>query len=336
MDSAKATSFLDSLRASAPGAKAPGGGGPPTEDTLKALGKLDAIERRLQELAKKVEPPDEGEPPKAPTDLMLFLQTRMELLEQKLQMAQEEAMRSNILLREREEAQKQAQKEVEEMFHSIREQSRSAAWDGKLREQFSASQARIQELESQLQQLQRSHIPPTELSRLLNEEDGRARLEQMIADKATKAAEQADSAPSTTVPDSPALDSRTSAAMLGKIADLERRLHKTEEERDKEKARRIVWEKDILQTVSKEPEKWRQSGGAQLIVEATLEALVNTVKERDAAAADVDAKFRALDASQQPERDRAELERARRKLTELQEALGKQLSIVQAWLKGDS
>ena len=87
------------------------------------------------------EPPP-PEPPQAPTELTLFLQTKMELLEKKLELAQQESLRSNLLLREREQAQRKAQTEVEDLFRSIREQQRAANYDKVLGRQLSSSQLR--------------------------------------------------------------------------------------------------------------------------------------------------------------------------------------------------
>src|SRR4051812_28279280 len=95
----KASSFLSSLR------REPQQGAGASEDIVRPLlARIEMLERRIQEAAAQKEEQDQQAKeaaPQPPSELMVFLQTRVQLLEAKLQSAQEEALRANLLLRER-------------------------------------------------------------------------------------------------------------------------------------------------------------------------------------------------------------------------------------------
>src|SRR5262245_9221859 len=137
----KASSFLASLKKGNAGGGSGlfGSAAPAAAAAPEVSARLAELEKRLTELSRAALPPEDGEPPRAPTELMLFLQQRMSSLEEKLAAAQEEAVRANLMLREREEAQRRAQKEVEDLFRTIREGSRAAEWDARLRAELKAS-----------------------------------------------------------------------------------------------------------------------------------------------------------------------------------------------------
>lgn len=337
----KASSFLSSLR----GVSAQSNPAPAEDMVRPLLSRIEILERRLQEMAKSLEAPEEAGPPEPPTELMIYLQTRMELLERKLQAAQEEALRANLLLREREEAQRKAQKEVEDLFRSMREQSRATQWDSALRGEFAAAQKRIHELETRLQQMQLQAMPAQEILSFLNKEGGQAELEARLRQQLEKMqaagmGEQASTPPappSVGQPQSQAPDSSGLAVVFGRVADLERQLEQAQKDRDEEKARRIIWEKDILTAITQSPAKWQRSGGAQLVVEAALESLVQTLKERDRLAEEMAAGVEQLK-SEPPDSPEiaalgGRLAIAQDKMQKLQENLDKQMSIVQAWLQ---
>ena len=146
-----------------------------TEEQLAPLrSKIDELERKLAEMAAPPPPAEEEltppEPPKPPTELTLFLHTRVELLERRLELAQQEALRANLVLREREEAQRKAQKEVEELFKTLREQERTARFDKRLREQTAATQARVEDMGARLAMAELKMIPAEEVLAWLEKE----------------------------------------------------------------------------------------------------------------------------------------------------------------------
>ena len=363
----KAAGFLANLKSGGGGGGGGlfgGGGGAPAPapgpDPALAQ-RLEALEARLQEVAKAALPPEDGEPPKAPTELMLFLQGRLASLEERLAAAQEEAVRANLLLREREEAQRKAQKEVEDLFRSIREQTRAASWDARLRHEFSAQQQRIAELEAMVGRLQAGSIPAEEVLKAWNDAEGRAELEARLQERAKAASGSEPSsaalgsplpprAPSGSEPSSAALgsplpprapseytDAQTIAVLMARLADMETRVEAAEKERDQEKARRLMWEKDIMSELSTEPDKFRRSGGSQLVVEAALENAAQTVRERDELAAELSGLLKRIETepvgSDDLPRLRAALASGQQRLQALQANLEKQAALVQVWLK---
>lgn len=94
--------------------------------------RIDALEAKLAEAGKN-----------NPND-------RIAALEQQLKETQEKAIASMLVLREREEAQKQAQRESEAVLKSIAAQRRSEEVDRQLREQLANQRRRIDDLESRL------------------------------------------------------------------------------------------------------------------------------------------------------------------------------------------
>ncbi|TPW21737.1 MAG: hypothetical protein FD126_381, partial [Elusimicrobia bacterium] len=163
-----------------------------------ASGEFEALKSKLAELEQKMgqmgapppmdmpmEPPLEEvppaaafepppTPPTAPSELTLFMQTRMELLERKLDLAQQEALRAGLMLREREEAQRRAASEVEDLFHSMREAQRAASYDKTLREHLTAAEARAKELEARLSMAELKMVPAEDVLRFVETEEGRA------------------------------------------------------------------------------------------------------------------------------------------------------------------
>ena len=149
----------------------------PSEDALAPMrAKIEELERKLQEAASPPAPAagEEAlpEPPKPPTELALFLHTRVELLEKRLELAQQEALRSNLILREREDAQRKAQAEVEDLFRGIREQERAARFDRRLREDHSTVRGKVEELEARLAMAQLRMIPASEVLAFLEGQKG--------------------------------------------------------------------------------------------------------------------------------------------------------------------
>lgn len=94
--------------------------------------RIDALEAKLAE-AHKNDPAD-----------------RIEALEKQLKETQEKAIASMLVLREREEAQKTAQRESEAMLKSMAAQRRSEEIDRQLREQLANQRRRIDDLERRL------------------------------------------------------------------------------------------------------------------------------------------------------------------------------------------
>lgn len=343
----KASSFLASLKAGNSGGGGGGlfGGGAAASSPAPAaspdlLNRIAELEKKLADVAKAALPPEEGEPPKPPTELMLFLQQRVSVLEEKLAAAHEEAVRANLMLREREEAQRRAQKEVEELFRSIREHTRAGQWDARLREELKSSQDRLHELERRLSGM----VPADEILLLWNDVEGRAQLEKRLKEKAeallavkkAEAAQQKDPA-APPAPPSEYTDAKTVAILMGRLADLEGRLQAAETERDQEKARRLMWEKQIMEDVVKDAKAFERSGDSKLVVEAALENAAAAVRERDALAAEMGALLKRIqsepyDSSELPSL-RAQLSMAQARMQQLQESLAKHAALVQVWLR---
>ena len=346
---------VDFLLAALRGQPPPSEGQAAAEEQMAPLrSKIEELERKLSEMAApKVE---EGaaadlEPPKPPTELVLFLQTRMDLLERRLEMAQQEALRANLVLREREEAQKKAQGEVEELFRSIREQERAARFDRKLREGYSATQSRVEELQARLAMAQLRMVPAEDVLSCLSREEGLAELRERIQTQLSSASSphppEAEAAPvpspepsqpSRGAPDKDA-ELPALSVVMARMADLELRLEEAQKARQKEREGRLLWENNILSALRQSSSRWQQGGGAGLLVEATLESMVDLIQKRDGFAAET-AKILDQLAQEPPGSEQTPLLRAR--LAELQKAaedvqpeLDKKLAIINAWIERD-
>ncbi|MFC1679323.1 hypothetical protein ACFL2T_03850 [Elusimicrobiota bacterium] len=371
---AKVDNLLAALRGEAPAepepvpaleAPPPQGAAPVDLSPLEQ--RIQELERRLAEQAaappameEPLEPPP-PEPPQAPTELSMFLHTRMELLEKKLELAQQEALRSSLLLREREEAQRKAQGEVEDLFRNIREQQRSASYDRVLRQQLSSSQIRIREMEAKLSLAELRMIPAEDVVRHLETEEGRLELARRIREQLTRlesevgdpgAAEKPlppgpeliAGAEGRGAPGEPGPAARTPGAtfpelsvVLGRVADLERRLEGAQKERDKEREARRHWEENILTAFQQTRGQWQKGGGPELLVEATLETLVDSIRQRDALQEETSKALNAL-RDEPPDSDqtpllRASLAECQKRMECLQEKIDKQMAIVQAWVQ---
>lgn len=125
------------------------------EDTINLLrAKVEELERKLEAASKAQENASRqksGEPKPLPPnqELIAFFKSRMEELEKKLYGVQEKALYATLELKNREESQKEARKESEEILRAIREQQRSEH-DRRLKERLEKADARIEELEKRL------------------------------------------------------------------------------------------------------------------------------------------------------------------------------------------
>lgn len=344
--SEKTRSLLSALR----GAPSPGGGPASPEGVPENSGalaqRIAELERRLQEMqavSSSAEDPAPGS-----GDVVQFLETRMALLEKKLEIAQQEALRATVLLREREDAQRKAQREVEDLFRDIREQQRAAQWDRSLREQYSSALARARELEARLALAELRMIPAEDVLRALESEEGRAELERRLRAQLERAAQEAGGPPPEQAPGGEAPEAPPAppvpppplpplAVVMGRVADLERRLEEAKRERDAERERRKAWERDILQELGSVRSRWRKSGGPEALVEAALESMVDSLRRRDAAAEELSRLAAALrdeppDSGRTPEL-KAGLARNQELMKALQEDIDKQMALVQAWME---
>ncbi len=349
----------------------PGAGAAATEQVTAVLGeKFAALERKLEEIsaAQKPAEPEGPPPPQAPTELTLWMQTRIELMEKKLEMAQHEALRANILLREREQAQRKAQREVEDLFISIREQKRSASFDRELREHYSAAQARVKDLEERLTLAQLRMVPAEDVLLQMATDAGRAALEEQLKAQLLKSGESAPPSPGTMespepsgppAPPTPEILAQTSpapaaqppeadivgrrtAALLGRILDLEHRLDESERLRRKDIDERVKREEDILSAMKQTRRQWQKSGGPDVLVEAALETMVDSIKERDEIQREMSNIVGALQDESPDSQKRPQLQErlaeCQERMTGVQEKLDKQMALVQAWIarsKGD-
>ncbi|MBI5244565.1 MAG: hypothetical protein HY922_12935 [Elusimicrobia bacterium] len=334
-----------------------------SEEQLAPLrSKVEELERKLAELSAPPAPPEgaeaPAEPPKPPTELMMFLHTRMELLERRLELAQQEALRANLVLREREEAQKKAQGEVEELFRSIREQERSARFDRRLREQYSATHSRVEELEARLAMAQLRMVPADEVLRSIEREEGLGELRSRLKEQLSRMSGGEPSvgapapapppAPPAGAPDRPEGPARPAqdapfnyselpplSIVTAKIADLELRLAEAEKAREKERQSRLLWENNVLQALRQSSGRWQKAGGAGLLVEATLESMVELLKKRDLLAGEtaqiLDRLRSEPPGSGEEPLLRARLAELRKSIEELQGELDKKMAIVNAW-----
>lgn len=357
--SKKAASLLSSLKSGGKGGGLGGLGGgapaPEAQETIRPLQRrIDELEKKLQEVLKATAPPEEGEPPRPPTELMMYIHARTELLERKLQEAQAEALRANLLLNEREQAQRQAQKEVEQLFRSIQEQTRAARYDAGLRDQVGSAQKRVSDLEAKLKEAELRAMPVEAVAKALRDTETMEVLRREVAERVSRIQAQAASAPApetgAAMPPLPPLaptgaatqahdiasDTGTVLMLTAKIADLERALEEASRERDEERRRRAEWERDIVANFSQANERWTRGGGAELAVEAALETMALALKDRDLAEAELkDALDQAQSQPPGAESDpvlRSRITAAQERLARLQETLQKQLNLVQAWI----
>lgn len=385
----KVENLLAALRGEAPPEPQPasafvdsGAGAAAAEKVTAVLSeKFTALETKLDEMASAQKPaePEGPPPPQAPTELTLWLQTRIELMEKKLEMAQHEALRANILLREREQAQRKAQREVEDLFISIREQKRSASFDRELREHYSAAQARVRDLEERLTLAQLRMVPAEDVLLQMATDEGRNLLEEQLRAQLAKAGgstapaapesepgvlSPAPPAPGTPTPPTPEMLSQAStdpappapaarppeadivgqrtAALLGRILDLEHRLDESERLRRKDIDERVRREEDILNAMKQTRRQWRKSGGPDVLVEAALETMVDSLKERDNLQEEMSNIVAALQDEPPDSQKRPQLQTrltgCQERMTGIQDKLDKQLALVQAWIersKGD-
>ncbi|MBI5200752.1 MAG: hypothetical protein HY925_04115 [Elusimicrobia bacterium] len=373
-DAKKGSSFLSSLKAGGKpggglgglGGMGGGGGAPEGAELVRPLQRrIDELEKKLQEVLKASAPPEEGEPPRPPTELMMYIHARTELLERKLQEAQAEALRANLLLHEREAAQREAQKEVEQMFRSIQDQTRAVRYDAALREQIGSAQKKVEDLQTQLQEAKLRAMPVEDVARALRDNETMEVLRQEVADRVRKLREREGAAqPSVQTPDAApetpgmpplpqlappapkagpatqahdiASDTGTVLLLTAKIAELEHSLEQVRNERDEEKRRRVEWERDIVANFAQADARWKKHGGAEVAVEAALETMALALRDRDAAEAELkDALDQAQ--AQPPGADpdpvlRSRITAAQERLERLQETLQKQLNLVQAWI----
>lgn len=365
--------------------------------------KIEELEQKLLALQAPPAPPVEEAPaeepplpppptpPAPPTELTLFLHTKVELLERKLELAQQEAVRANIVLREREEAQRKAQKEVEELFHSMREQQRAVAFDRQLREQYALAQHRIEDLGARLAMAELRMLPVQDVLSLLEKENGAEDLKQLLRARvegakaaglpqapsvpAAPASRPAEAGPDAALPPipvlapTPALRSGSEgggaapgaqapepaperplappdlrpmplpelSVVMGKMADLERRLEESEKARMSESQKRLSWESGVLQALKQSAGKWFRGGGPELLVEAALETLVESMQKRDELSAEMTKTIEAL--RQEPPGSmavgalRARLADLRRSLDTVQLEIDKRMAVVNAWVE---
>ncbi|MBI3548751.1 MAG: hypothetical protein HY078_06925 [Elusimicrobia bacterium] len=303
-------------------------------DALESLqGRLDRVDERLKEASKPRPPAPPAPPLLAPPPLFHhapvpsepppsdFWENKVAKLEAQLREAREEGLRAKIVLEEREEAQRAAQTEVERMFRTMREKSRQSQWDSALREQVAGSRETIGRLEARIRDLQASgQAAPF---------SGTAGGEPALP-PSPPAAAPPESAESALVP-------RYIELIMGRIADLERRIEETAGEREDDKKRRESLAREIQSAVKTAEGRWRSPGGAKIVVEGAMESLAQTLKERDALSAEMTALLARM--QEEPEASpaltdqRLELERANGRMKELQESLDRNMALVQAWLK---
>lgn len=367
---AKVDKLLATLRGEAPPEEAPAPEAAPEGGAAVPSAEFEALKAKIAELEEKMgqmaapppmdmpaepapeevppslppEPPPT--PPSAPTELTLFMQTRMELLERKLDLAQQEALRSGLLLREREEAQRKAQGEVEDLFRSMREAQRAASYDKTVREHAAAAEARAKELEARLAMAELRMVPAEDVLRFVETEEGRAELVKRLGEQVSRAAaagpgpSPAAPTPSTLPPAGGPVPFETLAAVLGRVSDLEKRLADSERERVRQAEDRKRWEGQVAASLSTAASRFARAGGPDLLVEAALEAVVESVRRRDALQSELSAAVSALQdeppGSQKGAELRGRLALAHKEMAELQADIDKQLALVRAWVARES
>lgn len=369
---AKVDRLLATLRGEAPPEEAPAPEAAPEAGGSASVpsGEFEALKAKIAELEEKMgqmaapppmempaeAPPEEvppsappeppPTPPAAPTELALFMQTRMELLERKLDLAQQEALRSGLLLREREEAQRKAQGEVEDLFRSMREAQRAASYDKAVREHAAAAEARAKELEARLAMAELRMVPAEDVLRFVETEAGRAELVKRLGEQVARAA-AAGPGPAPEAPTAASLPAaggpvpfETLAAVLGRVSDLERRLADSERARLAQAEQRKAWEGQIAASLSTAASRFARAGGPDLLVEAALEAVVESVRKRDALQQELSAAVSALQdeppGSERGVELRGRLALAHKEMAELQADIDKQLALVRAWVSRET
>lgn len=300
----------------------------------------------LEEVPPAAPPEPPPTPPSAPTELTLFMQTRMELLERKLDLAQQEALRAGLMLREREEAQRRAQSEVEDLFHSMREAQRAASYDKSLREHLTAAEARAKELEARLTMAELKMVPAEEVLRCVETEEGRAELVRRLGEQVARAA-SAGPAPTPDAPTSLTLPPaggpvpfETLAVVLGRVTDLEKRLADSERERVRQAQERKAWEAQVAASLSSAAGRFERAGGPGMLVEAALEGVVESVRRRDALQLELSTAVSALQdeppGSEKGAELRGKLALAHKEMAALQADIDKQLALVRAWVQREA
>lgn len=124
---------------SALGSAAPGGSPAAPAEAPSSPGLLQPLQERIDALEARLAEAGKNDP-----------NERIALLEKQLKETQEKAIASMLVLREREEAQKNAQRESEAMLKSMAAQRRAEEFDRQLRDQLSNQRRRIDDLESRL------------------------------------------------------------------------------------------------------------------------------------------------------------------------------------------
>lgn len=135
MSAAKGKSSLFSSLGSQP--SEPVRGAPP--DSPAPSGLLQPLQERIDALEARLAEAHKNDP-----------NERIAALEKQLKETQEKAIASMLVLREREEAQKNAQRESEAMLKSMAAQRRAEEFDRQLRDQLSNQRRRIDDLETRL------------------------------------------------------------------------------------------------------------------------------------------------------------------------------------------
>lgn len=312
------------------------------EARLSQMAPPPALEAPLEAPIEEV-PPMASEPPptppQPPTELALFLHTRVQLLENRLELAQQEALRSGLLLRERDQAQRKAQTEVEELFHSIREAQRAANYDKTLRENASATAERVKELEARLALAQLRMVPAEDVLRFIETEEGRAELAKRIQTQLEASPEPISSPGEEPGPMAPEPGVRPDqlAVVLGRVSDLEARLEEAQKARESERAQARRRKEELLQAMKVSSSRFERAGGAELLVEAALAGVVECVRQRDTLQLEMGRTVEALrdepQGSEAAAEMRGKLALAHKRMAELQADLDRQLALVQAWVK---
>ncbi|MFA6092349.1 MAG: hypothetical protein WCU88_11325 [Elusimicrobiota bacterium] len=332
----------------------------PMEEVLHLREKVAELEARLgeppappaaQPAVQEVLPEDGGPAaPRPPSEMALYMHTKVELLEKRLEQAQQEAIRSGEALREREEVHHKARREVEGFFKTLREQQHSEAFDRQLREQFLRMQKHAQDLEARLSEAQLRMLPAEEILSWLEKENGSEELKKRVQDRLSGASAPpvppAASVPPCPPPmqhpflmQSPARheqDLNQFSGILGRLADLETRLEDADKERAAQTQKRLAWESGVLEAFKQSAGRWFRAGGPELLVESALETLVDTLQKREELTRGMDETLKLL--RQEPPDSpqsgalRQRLAQQRRMIDQLQEDIDKRLAVVNAWV----
>jgi hypothetical protein len=130
------------------------------------------------------------------------------------------------------------------------------------------------------------------------------------------------------------------ATVLGRVSDLEKRLAESERERVRQAEDRKRWEGQIAASMSTAASRFARGGGPELLVEAALEAVVESVRRRDALQVELSAAVSALQ-DEPPGSDRGaelrgKLALAHKEMASLQADIDKQLALVRAWVQRET